>query len=138
MSAPPAVLIPALNEAKSIGRVLAEVPEPFRGRMVVVDNGSSDGTADAARAGGAMVYLEPHRGYGAVKAQTGKGLMLALHLESAELVQAVAKRAMEKGVILFWLLFTGNALRITPPLTITEEQIKEGCRLIRECLDELS
>jgi acetylornithine/N-succinyldiaminopimelate aminotransferase len=45
---------------------------------------------------------------------------------------------MEKGVILFWLLFTGNALRITPPLTITEEQIREGCRVIRECLDELS
>ena len=74
----------------------------------------------------------------AVKAVTGKGLMLAAHLESAELAQEVVKRAMEKGLILFWLLFRGNALRITPPLVITDEQINRACRVIRECLDELT
>ena len=45
---------------------------------------------------------------------------------------------MEKGLILFWLLFRGNALRITPPLVITDEQINRACRVIRECLDELT
>jgi glycosyltransferase involved in cell wall biosynthesis len=59
------VIIPALNEAASIGRVLADIPEPYRERVVVVDNGSTDGTAAAARAGGARVVPEPQRGYGA-------------------------------------------------------------------------
>lgn len=74
----------------------------------------------------------------AVKAVTGKGLMLAVHLESSEVVQEVAKRAMEKGLILFWLLFKGNALRITPPLTISDEQISWACDVILECLDEVT
>ncbi len=74
----------------------------------------------------------------AVKAVTGKGLMLAVHLESSEMVQDVAKRAMEKGLILFWLLFKGNALRVTPPLIITEEQIHWACDVLIECLDEVT
>lgn len=65
MKSPPAVLIPALNEVGSIARVLADIPGPFRERVVVVDNGSTDGTADAARAAGATVYVETRRGYGA-------------------------------------------------------------------------
>ena len=74
----------------------------------------------------------------AVKAVTGKGLRLAVHLESSEMVQDVAKRAMEKGLILFWLLFKGNALRVTPPLIITEEQIHWACDVLIECLDEVT
>lgn len=73
----------------------------------------------------------------AVEALTGKGLMLAAHLDSAETVQKVAKLAMEKGLILFWLLFKGNALRITPPLIIDNDQIDWACAIIRECLDEV-
>jgi glycosyltransferase involved in cell wall biosynthesis len=57
-----AVLIPALNEAASLPFVLADLPPVDR--VVVVDNGSTDGTADAARAGGAEVVSEPRRGYG--------------------------------------------------------------------------
>jgi glycosyltransferase involved in cell wall biosynthesis len=60
-----AVIIPALNEAPSIGRVLADVPAPFRERMIVVDNGSADGTPEAAAAAGAIVLHQPRRGYGA-------------------------------------------------------------------------
>ena len=74
----------------------------------------------------------------AVKAVTGKGLMLAVHLDTPERVQEVARRAMEKGLILFWLLFKGNALRVTPPLIITEEQIHWACDVIIECLDEVT
>jgi len=74
----------------------------------------------------------------AVEAVTGKGLMLAAHLDGAESVQKVAKLAMEKRLILFWLLFKGNALRITPPLIINDEQIDWACKVIRECLDEVS
>ncbi len=59
------MVIPALDEERSIGRVLGDIPGPFRSRMIVVDNGSVDGTAEAARAAGARVLREPRRGYGA-------------------------------------------------------------------------
>ena len=57
------VVIPALNEARSIGLVLEALPDRVR-RVVVADNGSTDGTADVARAAGALVVAEPRRGYG--------------------------------------------------------------------------
>lgn len=58
------MVIPALNEESSIGLVLEEVPRDLVGEVIVVDNGSSDGTAAAARAQGAQVVFEPRRGYG--------------------------------------------------------------------------
>jgi len=63
--APVAVVIPALDEERSIGGVLRNIPAPYRRRMVVVDNGSRDGTARVAREAGAQVVAEPRRGYGA-------------------------------------------------------------------------
>ncbi|MCZ7582922.1 MAG: glycosyltransferase [Deltaproteobacteria bacterium] len=60
-----AVVIPALDEAESIGLVLDDIPKDRVERVVVADNGSRDATADIARAHGAEVVLETHRGYGA-------------------------------------------------------------------------
>ncbi|MGE5180143.1 MAG: glycosyltransferase family 2 protein [Bacteroidota bacterium] len=57
-------VIPALDEAESIGAVLDSLPRAFLRRLVVCDNGSRDGTADVARAHGALVVPEPRRGYG--------------------------------------------------------------------------
>lgn len=59
-----AVLIPALDEEESLPGVLAALP-PGLGAVVVVDNGSRDGTSAVARAGGATVIEQPVRGYGA-------------------------------------------------------------------------
>ncbi len=59
-----ALIIPALNEERSIGRVLAELPAGLYSQVFVVDNGSTDRTAAMARAGGATVLAEPRRGYG--------------------------------------------------------------------------
>ncbi|MFM9942610.1 MAG: glycosyltransferase family 2 protein [Hyphomicrobiaceae bacterium] len=59
-----AVVIPALNEERAIGRVIADVPA-WVDRIVVADNGSTDRTAEVARAGGAIVIAEPEPGYGA-------------------------------------------------------------------------
>ncbi len=59
------VVIPALNEAEAIGPVLEEIPMEVVRRVVVADNGSTDGTGDVARRHGAIVVREPERGYGA-------------------------------------------------------------------------
>jgi glycosyltransferase involved in cell wall biosynthesis len=59
------VIIPALNEAASIGRVIRDIPQSRVSEIIVVDNGSTDGTAEIARQAGARVVYESHRGYGA-------------------------------------------------------------------------
>jgi glycosyltransferase involved in cell wall biosynthesis len=59
-----AVVIPALNEERSLPSVLADIPRPPVRRIVVADNGSADGTARVAREGGAEVVPPPRRGYG--------------------------------------------------------------------------
>lgn len=67
----------------------------------------------------------------------GKGLMLAAMTKSAEITDKVILKCQEKGLILFWLLFEGKAIRITPPLTISEDEIREGCKIILEVMDEV-
>jgi glycosyltransferase involved in cell wall biosynthesis len=58
------IIIPALNEAESIGHVVSEMPWPLIAECIVVDNGSSDATASVAQTAGARVIQSP-RGYGA-------------------------------------------------------------------------
>jgi glycosyltransferase involved in cell wall biosynthesis len=60
-----AVVIPARDEAKSLGLVLDAIPAGLADEVVVVDNGSTDGTAQVARSRGATLLREPRRGYGA-------------------------------------------------------------------------
>ncbi|MBI2369987.1 MAG: glycosyltransferase family 2 protein [Deltaproteobacteria bacterium] len=60
-----ALVIPALNEEAAIAKVLAEVPAEAVDETIVVDNGSTDRTAEVARAAGARVVREAARGYGA-------------------------------------------------------------------------
>ena len=60
-----AVVIPALDEEAAIGVVVREVSRDLVGEIIVVDNGSTDRTAEVAQAGGARVIREPIRGYGA-------------------------------------------------------------------------
>ena len=63
---PPVIvlIIPAQNEEASIGMVVSELPPELLRDVIVVDNGSTDSTADAARAAGATVLSEPRTGYG--------------------------------------------------------------------------
>jgi glycosyltransferase involved in cell wall biosynthesis len=58
------LVIPALNEADVIAEVVRSVPRAFVDYVIVVDNGSTDTTAEAARNAGAIVVSQPRRGYG--------------------------------------------------------------------------
>jgi len=60
-----AVIIPALNEKKSIGLVLRDIPKKTVDWVILVDNGSTDRTAHVAESLGAIVTCEPEREYGA-------------------------------------------------------------------------
>ena len=73
-----------------------------------------------------------------IKNINGKGLMLAVDLEDPAFTLEVAKRCMQKGLIVFWQLYRNEFLRISPPLTISEEEITIGCQIILQTLDELS
>jgi acetylornithine/N-succinyldiaminopimelate aminotransferase len=73
-----------------------------------------------------------------IKEIRGKGLMLAAMTESAAITNEVILKCQDKGLILFWLLFEPNAIRITPPLTISEDEIREGCAIILEVMNQIS
>lgn len=70
-----------------------------------------------------------------IKNINGKGLMLAVNLSRPEITLEAARRCIEKGLIVFWQLYRNEYMRISPPLTISEDEIREGCRIILEVLD---
>ena len=67
----------------------------------------------------------------------GKGLMLAIILKERKNTTKLVSKCLEKGLILFYLLFETKAVRITPPLTINDKEIKIGCKIILEVLDDV-
>jgi len=72
-----------------------------------------------------------------VKQINGKGLMLAPLFETEEIANKVVLKSMNKGLLLFWLLWEKKAIRISPPLNITKEEIEKGCTLLNEIFDEI-
>lgn len=67
----------------------------------------------------------------------GTGLMLAPMTPSEEITNKIILKCKKKGLILFWLMFEGKAIRITPPLTISDEEIHEGCQIILDACNEV-
>jgi acetylornithine/N-succinyldiaminopimelate aminotransferase len=78
------------------------------------------------------LLVHPH-----IKEIRGKGLMLAIMSENEEITNQIILKSQEKGLILFWLLFEKKAVRITPPLTISNSEIEEGCGIILEILENI-
>lgn len=66
---------------------------------------------------------------------TGKGLLLAVHFSNADYNKKVIEKCIRKGLIVDWFLFCDTAMRIAPPLTITEKQIAEACGAIIKSLN---
>lgn len=74
----------------------------------------------------------------AVRRISGKGLLLAVHLDSAEAVQAVIGYCLKHGVLTDWFLHCADAIRIAPPLIISEAEIRLACEVILQGLDAFS
>mgnify|MGYP001225264724 FL=1 len=72
-----------------------------------------------------------------IKEIRGLGLMLALITPSSEITNEIIFKCKSRGLILFWLLYEPKAVRITPPLTISNQEIIKGCFIIMEVLNEI-
>ena len=72
-----------------------------------------------------------------IKEIRGLGLMLALITPTAEITNEIIFKCKSRGLILFWLLYEPKAVRITPPLTISNQEIIKGCSIIMEVLNEI-
>jgi len=71
----------------------------------------------------------------AIKEVRGKGLMLAIELESFELNKKIIDRCIANGVITDWFLHCSNSMRLAPPLIITEDEVRKACGVIIEAIE---
>jgi len=76
-----------------------------------------------------------HLSHPRIKEIRGKGLMLSVEFEDEKLAKKVVDQSLENSLILFYFLFTKTSIRITPPLTITNKEIVNGCEIIKSILD---
>ena len=81
--------------------------------------------------------IRKHLTHPLIKEIRGKGLMLAALVDNAKLCSNIILKCQDNGLILFWLLFEPKAIRITPPLTISNDEIIEGCNIITAILNKL-
>ena len=70
-----------------------------------------------------------------IKEVRGMGLMLCIQLSSFEQVENVSRRCVENGIIIDWFLHCDTAMRIAPPLIITDNEIQKACSTIIEALE---
>ena len=73
----------------------------------------------------------------AIKEIRGKGLMLALIVETPDIAAQIIHQCLKNGLILFFLLFEGRAMRISPPLNISDQDLEKGCNIILKSINEV-
>jgi len=93
---------------------------------VIVDNRLTEGVEQKAEL--FRRYLQ----HPAIREIRGLGLMLCLQMDSFTQVERISRYCAENGVIIDWFLHCDTALRIAPPLTINDEEIRTACRVIRD------
>ncbi|WP_298777520.1 aspartate aminotransferase family protein [uncultured Polaribacter sp.] len=81
--------------------------------------------------------IKKHLQHSSIKEIRGKGLMLTAIVETPELAAKIIYKCLDKGLILFFLLFEARAIRITPPLTISDEELILGCSIIIDAIKEV-
>lgn len=71
-----------------------------------------------------------------IKSVRSKGLLIAVELEDMDTVLKTLNTCLEQGIFADWFLFASNCIRLAPPLTLSEEEIKRACRIILEALGD--
>ncbi|MFI5164015.1 MAG: aspartate aminotransferase family protein [Bacteroidia bacterium] len=72
-----------------------------------------------------------------IKEVRGEGLLLAVQFSNEEENKKIISRCIENGVVVDWFLFRADAMRIAPPLTISEKEIRKACEIILKSIDEV-
>lgn len=74
----------------------------------------------------------------AVRQIRSAGLLIALQMDDFATVKKVIDRCIQNGAILDWFLFNDSSIRIAPPLTISETEIEEACRVIAGAMEAIA
>ena len=83
------------------------------------------------------LYEELLKDHPAVKEIRRAGLLLAVELDKSEKLYKIMDLFIEEGIMSDWFLFCDTAFRISAPLVITDDEIRDSVRIIRNCLDRL-
>ena len=83
------------------------------------------------------LYEELLGGHAAVREIRRSGLLLAVELGDSARLYRMMELFREEGILSDWFLFCDTAFRISPPLTISEEEVRGSAAVIRRCLDRL-
>lgn len=83
------------------------------------------------------LYEELLKDHPAVKEIRRSGLLLAVELGQSEKLYKIMDLFIEEGILSDWFLYCDTAFRISPPLIISDEEIRDSVRIIRSCLDRL-
>ena len=83
------------------------------------------------------LYEELLNDHPAVKEIRRSGLLLAVELGQSEKLYKIMDLFIEEGILSDWFLYCDTAFRISPPLIISDEEIRDSVRIIRSCLDKL-
>ncbi len=96
----------------------------------------NDIVADVERKG--ALYEELLRDHPAVREIRRSGLLLAVELGSSERLYRMMELFARAGIMSDWFLYCDTAFRISPPLVISDDEVRHSAALIRKCLDELA
>ena len=75
--------------------------------------------------------------HNAIKEVRGKGLMLAVIVETPDIAAQIIHQCLKNGLILFFLLFEGRAMRVSPPLNISDKDLEKGCKIILKSINQV-
>ncbi|MCP4439827.1 MAG: aspartate aminotransferase family protein [Aureispira sp.] len=76
--------------------------------------------------------------HSAIQEIRSAGLLMAVQVASFDFVQDVITECLKNGLVTDWFLFNSSAIRIAPPLTITEDEIREACKILLTAIDRAS
>lgn len=127
----------ALAEDPMLGHITTFGGNPVScsAAKVVLDTVSANGFLEQVELKGLL--FEQLLVHSSIKRIRRIGLMVAVELRSEEMVNDSIKLALEHGVIIYWFLSTRNSFRISPPLTIKDEEIRDSCQLLLKVLDSI-